>query len=963
MSNSAFPMGSTWRKWDLHIHSPLSMLNNQFPKTNEGPDWDQYLDALERLDDVAVVGVTDYFTIEGYKELRARKERESRLKNISAIFPNIEFRLDTLVSSRKDGENPRRVNLHVLFSDEVRIQDIEENFLHRLDFIYKGSGDRPLPKKSLRISNLESLGNNLKEEFPEEYRNSLPLVVGATNVTVSLEQIVKELSTSDMFDGEYIIVLDTKYADLIKWGGQDTQERTKLLQSCHMVFSSNAKTRYWCLGKSPYVHGEERFIERYNSRKPCIHGSDAHELFYIGYPCANRGQAVHSCQDSADECDLRFCWIKADPTFEGLKQVLYEPEDRVRIQENDPTPSRYNHTLSEVNLSETKINDELTVASASLPLHDSLIAIIGGKGAGKTALVDLIANCFNNKIKADDGNSFVNRISAKSSPDLNISLRFIGAQSFAKQVRDETYVDVADVAYISQGELDKYIIKSADLTNRVNELVFSRVSQVDKYAFDKLTEEIANTEKMISRFSSEIIDLESQISPQMSQNLDSEARTITVQLADLQRQQDAHVVDVQDEDEAQKVQQTLVSLHERRERLTTLKDHFKSANSILDEDISRFNDLVKLINVDFAGIEDNWTPLPELAYTEGETLVELAGRIEDLLSSTLVDIDAKELERDSLSDKASRHAELLDEVREATENLCEVQVRQNQVEEKRGQWQEMEEQLALLYKKMLELFFEKQKTYETIIEYFRGHLASTNSAYSMSSDLVLGDLDFLAEIRFDKDSFLKEVEDLFDNRSTTARDYAIDMVNYFIDFAGGKNHSIDSLAEKIGNAVGSDDLRGKIKPNRSINLEDFYRVFYKNYFNVEPVVLYGQTRVDGLSLGQKATVLIKVYMAQGIYPIIIDSHDDHLDNHFIMEELIPAIREAKKHRQVILVSNNANVVVNADAEQIIVAQHKDNTISYTAGALENPNIRDKALKVLEGGKEAFEKRQKKYRMD
>ena len=66
-------------------------------------------------------------------------------------------------------------------------------------------------------------------------------------------------------------------------------------------------------------------------------------------------------------------------------------------------------------------------------------------------------------------------------------------------------------------------------------------------------------------------------------------------------------------------------------------------------------------------------------------------------------------------------------------------------------------------------------------------------------------------------------------------------------------------------------------------------------------------------------------MAQGIYPIIIDSHDDHLDNHFIMEELIPAIREAKKHRQVILVSNNANVVVNADAEQIIVAQHKDKT--------------------------------------
>jgi ribose 5-phosphate isomerase len=115
-------------------------------------------------------------------------------------------------------------------------------------------------------------------------------------------------------------------------------------------------------------------------------------------------------------------------------------------------------------------------------------------------------------------------------------------------------------------------------------------------------------------------------------------------------------------------------------------------------------------------------------------------------------------------------------------------------------------------------------------------------------------------------------------------------------------------------------------------------------------------------LGQKATVLIKVYLAQGEHPIIIDSHDDHLDNAFIMDELVPALREAKKTRQVIIVSNNGNVVVNSDADQVVIAQKSNSEIDYIAGSLENNDIRERALKVLEGGEEAFKKRQDKYRI-
>jgi hypothetical protein len=66
--------GSEWHKWDLHIHSPLSGLNNQFPY-NESPDWEAYISVLESLGDIPAIGITDYFAIDGYKKVREFKRR------------------------------------------------------------------------------------------------------------------------------------------------------------------------------------------------------------------------------------------------------------------------------------------------------------------------------------------------------------------------------------------------------------------------------------------------------------------------------------------------------------------------------------------------------------------------------------------------------------------------------------------------------------------------------------------------------------------------------------------------------------------------------------------------------------------------------------------------------------------------------------------------------------------------
>jgi len=184
-------------------------------------------------------------------------------------------------------------------------------------------------------------------------------------------------------------------------------------------------------------------------------------------------------------------------------------------------------------------------------------------------------------------------------------------------------------------------------------------------------------------------------------------------------------------------------------------------------------------------------------------------------------------------------------------------------------------------------------------------------------------------------------------------------VKFYYAIADGSENQIDDLIEEIERC--NNEFKSKIK-SYPISTGDFYNFLYEDYMRVAPVVKYKKRDLQKLSMGQKATVLIKIYLAQGDKPIIIDSHDDHLDNEFIMDELVRAIRQAKNYRQVILVSNNGNVVINSDAEQIIVANISRGEISYIAGAIENPKIRERALKVLEGGLDAFRRRQQKYRI-
>ena len=86
------PRGSEWRKWDLHIHTPCSIVENYGGDTDEA--WDKFLKDLENLPaDFKVIGVNDYLFLDGYRRLLEEKEKNNRLQNIDLLLPVVEFRI------------------------------------------------------------------------------------------------------------------------------------------------------------------------------------------------------------------------------------------------------------------------------------------------------------------------------------------------------------------------------------------------------------------------------------------------------------------------------------------------------------------------------------------------------------------------------------------------------------------------------------------------------------------------------------------------------------------------------------------------------------------------------------------------------------------------------------------------------------------------------------------------------
>ena len=130
-------------------------------------------------------------------------------------------------------------------------------------------------------------------------------------------------------------------------------------------------------------------------------------------------------------------------------------------------------------------------------------------------------------------------------------------------------------------------------------------------------------------------------------------------------------------------------------------------------------------------------------------------------------------------------------------------------------------------------------------------------------------------------------------------------------------------------------------------------------------LLFQDALIEQLSPGQRGALLLIFYLLvdKGRNPIILDQPEENLDNETVVSLLVPVLTQAKKRRQIIMVTHNPNLAVVCDAEQIVWAtfDRKDGSrIAYSAGAIENPEINKHVVDVLEGTKPAFNNRRVKY---
>ena len=372
--------GSIWRKWDFHVHTPYSILNNNYgfnpfelTESDLETEFDEYVKKLFTLaveNNVAAIGITDYFMLEGYKRIKEKylsspskmlqcfpdDELRRKIEKIF-IFPNIELRLENFV-----GRNANSVNYHVIFSNDITIQDIEENFLHQLTFNYDSGNTR-----SLTLSNIKELGSQIKNNNND---SGSDLLVGLNHVTVNYADIQKVLENNPTFRNKYLITVPVD-EDLsqISWNGRDYSTRRNIYKQCHCLLTSNEKTIKWALASGR----EDAQIKEFGSIKPCIWGSDAHEYQKMFKPAEDR-----------------HCWVKSELTFEGLLQVVYEPSERVCIQNEQPDIGDIHQIIDSVRFENEAFQE------APIYFNSSLTCIIGGKSTGKSMLLRQMARAIDN---------------------------------------------------------------------------------------------------------------------------------------------------------------------------------------------------------------------------------------------------------------------------------------------------------------------------------------------------------------------------------------------------------------------------------------------------------------------------------------------------------------------------------------------------------------------------------------
>ena len=1012
-----YPRGSIWRKWDLHVHTPASIIQ-EYGGDNDDT-WDKFLNELEALPpEFKVLGINDYIFLDGYKRVRQEKAA-GRLANIDLILPVIELRLDKFGGT---SGHLSKVNFHVIFSDEIDPNIIEQQFIPALYSSYRlNPAYASLAPEWIAVptrGSLTDLGRMIIESVPREKKEQFgpPLVEGFNNITFRFDKIL-EILRSHYFRGKCLTAVGKTEWWNIKWNDYSIADKKNIINSAHFVFIS-AETINDCLRA-------KRQLSASGVNDRLLDCSDAHR-----FPDASYKDRIGKC----------YTWIKADPTFKGLALALYEPDTRIflgdvppKVEVVDSNRTKYIRSVR-IRKKPDSTLEEVWYDNVELELNHDMVAIIGNKGTGKSALSEVIGLLGNTR---NDGHfSFLCRHRFRT-PVYNRSEHFEAALVWESGTEEVVSLDALTdhnldelVKYIPQGFFDEVCneIASGEETNFDKELkkvIFSHVEPADRLGKDTLDNLLAYRtnqtydaiqilQSQLHELNEQIIRLEEQLEEDYRLQLQNSVQTKTRELEAHDQSKPTEVARPENQ-----LQQEMVAISQKiekakQERVALLAKlassrRTKEENALL---VSKADRVLEQI--------ENFKRQYEIFKTEAAPeLGHLGIQFEDVIHWEVktASIEAKRSQAEGSRTEAARLCDplnpdsLASKIREIDQETRDLQAKLDEPYRKYQayqtalqEWEQQREEIigdeytpgSLEYQKRLlkdietapkRLKAAKGKRLEFVREIYEriGKLAETYrklyvpvqqfiNTYSIAEDIFqmefgvsIVNVDFHRKFfdwigRHVVGSFYgsgegeKKLGDILARHDFNNESGVIAFLNDIMDHLMYDRRDPDT-PQRVRIA---DLLR---KDRTVISLYDY--IFSLEYLRPRYVLKLGGKELGQLSPGERGILLLAFYLLidKDNIPLIIDQPEENLDNQTLYEFLVKCIKEAKQRRQIIIVTHNPNLAVVCDAEQIVccsIDKVKGNRIEYESGAIEDPTINKRIIDILEGTKPAFDNRKLKY---
>jgi ABC-type cobalamin/Fe3+-siderophores transport system ATPase subunit len=954
--------GSEWRQWDLHVHTPGTILNNRFG------DWEEYLKEIESHPYVKVLGITDYMSIANYSKLNALWT-SSRISNVDLLIPNIEFRI------APPTDKATAVNIHLLVSpDDPHHEQEILNALGRLDWEFNKRRYSCLPDQ------LMALGRAFDPSIQDD---GAALRAGVLQFKVDFTRFRDWYNSEPWLIRNALVAVSAGEDGLsgFRRDGAWAAHRDEITRFSRLLFSGRPSERDFWLGTGSAEDRET--VLRLGGPKPCIHGSDAHEIAKLFKPT-----------------DDRFCWVKADPTFEGLRQLLYEPGDRVHIGPSPPVYHDEARVIRAVKLSNSgDWFDDVTV-----PLNSGLVSIIGQKGTGKSALAELIAYAAGSW-HAGEAGGFLNR-AGSNVENLSIELEW-GDDTVSKARLWENQSDANEVRYLSQKFVERLCAEDnvgTELVGEIESVIFSNLDPTDTMnasSFEELraicTEGIRAEGTRLQQDIVRLIREECELRDNSSKVPDKKTRikTLTEEKEGLTKQlpKAASDEEVRIQKELQDMRGALATAQQAaagdKQKLQKISD-IKSRISTFQLQMTRFQTEIAGILAEVGIPESEHAPFrPQFPADTASPLARRETELKRLLTQRQgtdtnpaegtirwLQNQIKSLSEKESADKARQERVKLVQTRLAA-IATEIERIQTEITQIEGPGRE---RLSQTYRERLEgyvNYFRNMKREQNTLEELYAPVRTKLDSRSVSGPEQ--DLEF--SIRWDADlvKWLERGSVLFDQRKTipygTMQELG-DAARRILTPAwkSGDPEKIGESHRQFVDEFRKPELKPRNYLRSGVTIQDLLQWLYEvDHIRLSYGLKYNGVELEKLSPGTKGIVLLILYLGMDVAdsrPLVVDQPDENLDNESIYKLLTAYFKKAKARRQIILITHNPNLVVNADSEQVIIAScgRRENGfphVTYHSGALENispeeKGIRQQVCRILEGGTDAFLGRERRY---